>query len=229
MKTASELPALVKVLLYLTAITFVFSWLPFVRCLFDGETYTWGTGYFGRSFSGSGTAGDYWLLILRVAFGLLIFYTAYRSGKRVLFYMLLLLWYLPLLLDAVYLAIYNPEQMRFRGDTLGIDISVAAVIPAFLSLVFVLITYSMYLEQKRIRFVVPTWVRRNNFWLILLMGMLPVQCALLHFGEPHGTTDKVGVVLTILQCLLLPKVFQPYAPKPSSGANLSGRMVINAG
>ena len=32
----------------------VFSWLPLVRILFDGESYQWGTSHFGIFFSSAG-------------------------------------------------------------------------------------------------------------------------------------------------------------------------------
>jgi zinc protease len=35
--------------------------------------------------------------------------------------------------------------------------------------------------------------------LIILGALLPLQCVLLQFGEPHGTTDAIGVMITIAQ------------------------------
>jgi hypothetical protein len=36
-----------------------------------------------------------------------------------------------------------------------------------------------------------------------------VQFLLLQFGEPHGTTDQIGVVITILQWLLVGAALRP--------------------
>ncbi|GAB4526604.1 MAG: hypothetical protein Kow00133_15470 [Amphiplicatus sp.] len=35
------------------------------------------------------------------------------------------------------------------------------------------------------------------------LAILPVQFALLRFGEPHARTDEIGVILTIAQWLAI--------------------------
>jgi len=69
------------------------------------------------------------------------------------------------------------------------------------------------------RRTVPGWSPTNTLWLALLLMMLPVQFALLRFGEAHGLTDRIGVVLTVLQCLLLGRIFRPALGRhPASSA-----------
>ena len=54
------------------------------------------------------------------------------------------------------------------------------------------------------------WSRRNTILALVILGPLPIQAILLGTGEPHATTDEIGVVISILQCLLLPLIFFPY-------------------
>ncbi len=44
---------LLKLLLGWTTLTFLLSWLPMIRALFDGATYQWGFALFGIPLSGA--------------------------------------------------------------------------------------------------------------------------------------------------------------------------------
>ena len=45
---------LLRVLLTWTSLTFLIAWLPFVRSAFDGDSYTWGFGWWGFAAGGTG-------------------------------------------------------------------------------------------------------------------------------------------------------------------------------
>jgi hypothetical protein len=47
------------------------------------------------------------------------------------------------------------------------------------------------------------WSNRNTRWVLVLAALLPMQLVLLRIGEPHGTTDQIGVLITIAQWFLL--------------------------
>ena len=53
------------------------------------------------------------------------------------------------------------------------------------------------------------WTRTNKVLGLALIALLPIQFVLLRFGEPHGTTDQIGVVLTILQWMLIGAALRP--------------------
>jgi len=70
---------LLKALLFWTACTFIAFWLPAVRGLFDGPTYTWGNvGGLG----GSGTSGDYWFPVLGSIAAIVILYLGWRGARQ---------------------------------------------------------------------------------------------------------------------------------------------------
>jgi hypothetical protein len=207
---------LLRIILGWTAVTMVFVWLPLIRGPMDGPSYLWGTSYWGLSVGGSGVSGDYWLLVVQGLVGLSILAIGWR-GARPPFHLLLLLWHGVLGSSAVYAALRNPDQYRFRGDTLGIDVSLAWAGPLFFGGFFVLaVLWTLRDRRRRERRIVPPWTRANTSWLAVLLAMLPVQFVLLRFGEVHGLTDRIGVLLTIAQCLLLGRIFRPAAGRTSA-------------
>lgn len=128
---------LLKVILILTSFTMIIVWLPLIRGFMDGSTYAWGHSLFGKQFSGNGISGDYWLLVLQAVVAIAVVYMGWRGAKQP-FHWLLLLWNVSGFLNAFYNAIQFPEEYRFRGDTLGVDVSVVWVSPLFWSVLTVL-------------------------------------------------------------------------------------------
>jgi hypothetical protein len=170
----------------------IFTWLPLIRGAMDGTSYAWGAGYFGLRVGGSGVGGHYWLLLVQGLVGLSILALGWR-GARSPFHALLLLWHGLLASSAVHSALTNPDQYRFRGDTMGIDISLAWAGPLFFGGFFLLALLWVVRDVRRgERRSVPAWSRSNSSWLALMLLLLPIQFALLRLGEPHGLTDKIG-------------------------------------
>ena len=202
---------LLRLLLGWTAVTFIFVWLPLIRGLMDGTSYVWGTNYWGISVGGSGIGGEYWLLVIQGFLGMLILGLGWR-GARPTSHGLLLLWHGVFGSSAVYSAITEPEAYRFRGDSLGIDVSIAWAGPLFFGGFFLLCIVWVHKDLRRGKLrIVPAWTRTNTNWLVILLAMLPVQFVLLGFWDEQPLTDQIGVVLTILQCLLLGRIFEPSA------------------
>ncbi len=201
--------ALLYALLIWTALTTVVFWLPTLRGAFDGPSYEW--GLFG--FGGRGVSGDYWFPVLGSAIALCAQYLAWR-GPRLPFYVLILGWSGFLAAGMLSLAVGNPGSLRFRGDTLGIDISIAVLGPALFGLWAVLAAIWIGLDVRgRATRTMTSWSNRNSRWLIALLALLPIQFVLLRFGEPHGLSDQIGVLVTIVQWLL---VVAAFGPKPVS-------------
>lgn len=205
---------LLRLLLAWTSIVFLTAWLPFLRGAFDGPSYEWGTSYWGIPFRGSGVRGDYWLPALKTALAVAILWLGWR-GARMPFHWLLLFWNLVLTTDAAYSAITRPDAFRFRGDTLGVDVSLAWIAP-LLTGVFLLLGVLWVVRDLRRREhrVAPPWTRANTAWAATLLALLPIQFALLRFGPPNSTADKLGVVLTIVQWLLIGLALKPRVVAP---------------
>ena len=210
---------LLKAILIWTMFTLIIVWLPLVRGLMDGNSYQWGYSFFGFQLGGRGLHGDYWFLLLQIAFGLVLLYLGWR-GARQPFHWLLLLWNIQLGLQAIYNALAFPEDYRFRGDTLGVDVSLAWVGPllfggfALLSIFWVV--RDIKGGQQR---TVPQWTPANRLLLLIAVGLLPFQFVLLRYGPQHGPGDQVGVILTMLQWALINLGLFPWSRTREYAAN----------
>lgn len=193
---------LLKLILFWISIIFLTGWLPMIRGAFDGPSYEWGTEYFGYRFGGKGTSGDYWLPVLRSFLGIAVLFFGWRGYWRSFTFLAM-----PVLLfniyDSLYSSFLDPDAYLFRGDTLGVEISLAWVAPV-LSVIFLVLTGRWLGKQSRLEArPVSPWSRSNTVWIACLAALLPIQFFLLHHGTPQSLHDKIGVVLTILQWLLL--------------------------
>lgn len=200
-------------LIFWVTLVFLFAWLPLVRSIFDGGSYEWGTAHFGAAFRGAGLSGDLWYLLSKLAIGVLALYGTCR------------IWRPGLWLACAIVAIYfmdslqgyltDPAALIFRGDTLGIEINIGlvAVVLNALAVAAALVILLAWLRLPEFRPLSPGSRRA----LVVLAALLPVQFVLLRFGEPHGTTDQAGVILTLLQWLAVSWAISRKAlgPKPS--------------
>jgi len=202
---------LLRAILIWTAVTLIIVWLPFVRGLMDGDAYEWGNEFFGKRFGGHGVRGDYWLLVIEAAFGIFLLYLGWR-GARPPFHWLLLFWQILIAAQACYNSFSAPEDYRFQGDTLGVDVSLAWVGPVlFGGFALLSILWVVRDRQTRHEKTLPKWSRTNSVFLWIVLGLLPVQFALLRFGEQHGTRDQAGVILTMLQWILISCALFPWS------------------
>ena len=202
---------ILKLILIWTMITMILVWLPLVRGVMDGESYKWGGTFWGMQFSGSGVRGDYWVLILQALLGITLLYLGWRGAKQP-FHWLLLLWHVPMGVQAFYDAITSPEDYRFRGDTLGVEISLAWVGPLLFGGVALLSLFWVVRDLRRSRDrVIVEWTRANRIFIFVVLCLLPIQFVLLRFGEPHGPGDQAGVILTMVQWVLITLALVPWS------------------
>jgi hypothetical protein len=211
---------LLKAILIWTMLTFLLTWLPLVRGLMDGDSYQWGNSFWGFQLGGRGVHGHYWVLVLQALFGIALLYLGWRGAQQP-FSWLLLLWHIPLGVQATYDAFSSPEDYRFRGDSLGVDVSLAWVGPLFFGgfalLSILWVVRNLKLRRER---VVLEWARANHVLLLVAVALLPIQFVLLRFGEPHGTGDQLGVILTMLQWVLINLGLYPWAAKALAPATV---------
>lgn len=184
------------VLLIWTAATFLPAWLVTIRGLFDGEAYAWGVT---ETIKGRGISGYYPVAPAAALLGLSILTLGWRGAMRP-FHLLLALWHIPLGVLASVAARRNRGALRLQGDTLGIDISLATVAPIVLGAAATGSACLALLERKTIPAASSP---PNRPILTAAAALLPVQFVLLRNGEQNGLTDKLGVVLIIIQWVLI--------------------------
>ncbi|MGB5203671.1 hypothetical protein [Eudoraea sp.] len=196
-----------NLLLILTSLTFATSWLPFIRGISDGESYQWGTTFFGKLFYGSGTGGDFYYVLLNVAIGLGLMYTFYWGRRRNMFYLLLIIWYGSMIANSFY-EVFLGEGYMFHGDTLNVHLDLSFIIIPFMIVMGALVV-KVIIEDRKHSFLAKA-TKKNKFWATLLLVPIPGQVVLFYMGEPHGITDKIGVIIALLQVALAWTAFKGY-------------------
>lgn len=211
--------ALLSILMVALAVTTLVFWLPTVRGLLDGPAYQWSNFGFG----GRGTTGDYWFPVAGTVGTLAAFWLGWRGGRFPV-HLVLVGWFGLLATVMVHLSLTTPEAARFRGDTLGVDISLVWVGPlVFCALAILAAVWALRdLRSRRVggsRRAVPPWARRNSLLLGIAAILLPVQVVLLGQGPIHGSLDQVGVVLVLVQWFVLALALRPVPSGPGAGAS----------
>lgn len=180
-------------------LTFLTAWLPSVRSLMDGPSYEWAGTLLGYSFSGAGLAGDYPFVLIKAAFGLAFLFFGWRHPNGG-FRLGLVLWMALMLTDTLVNVIASPGNFRIRGDTLGIDISLAVVVPA---LDAAMLALASYWALRAPALPVPPLARANFVMLGTAAALLPPEYALLSTGRGQDAFDVMGVLLTMAGWALL--------------------------
>jgi hypothetical protein len=200
---------LLPLLLAWTALTTVVFWLPSVRGLMDGPSYSWGLMGLG----GRGTGGDYWFPPAASALALLTLWLGWRGGRFPV-HLLLVGWHGGLTALMLRIALRDPESLRFQGDTLGVDVNLGwGALLLFGAFALLALVWGVG-EVRRGAFnagsrQLPPWSPRNTRLLAFAVVLLPIQFLLLGAGPPHGGTDQVGVLLILLQWGVLAVAFRP--------------------
>lgn len=207
-KHSSKPGPLLRWLLAWTAVTTVPFWLISVRSLFDGASYEW--SYFG--FGGAGLSSDYWLPAVAAVLAIALRYLGWR-GAPLPFHLMLVGWHLFLAVSVSSLAIADPGSLRLRGDSLGIDVSLAIAGPvlfcAWAALALWWAVRDFVRRGKHSQLIRSNPDRR---WALALAALLPLQFVLLRFGPPGSLADAFGVIVTIAQWLLLGHALRPQSP-----------------
>lgn len=180
-------------------LTFLTAWLPLLRGAMDGPSYQWGGGLFGFQFSGAGLAGDYGFVVAKAAVAVALLFSGWRrpnGGFRIA----LAGWLALMLADTIYNVVTAPGDFRFRGDTLGVDVSLALAAPA---LDGAMLALAGWWALKAPPLPVPPLARVNFVLLATAAALLPVQYALLSSGAGQDMNDVIGVLLTMLGWFLL--------------------------
>jgi hypothetical protein len=111
-----------------------------------------------------------------------------------------MLWLAFWLASTIHNVLGAPDDYRFRGDTLGLDISLAWVGPGF-GLVMLALAALWAFRAPEIQ--VPPLAVVNRMLLAAFVLLIPVQYALLSAGRGQDNFDVAGVVVTLAGWILL--------------------------
>jgi hypothetical protein len=209
-----------RVLAFLISVTFMIVWLPFIRSLFDGVTYVWGMSYFGFAIHGAGVTPAFSFLVLQLAFYAALIVGMYRMKNRLLYHILLAVWWINVFGNLLFDIAVNGDTM-FHGDTLNVHISITMIVVPLSLLALLIVALFIRSESSALLPEPGPWTPRNSQLTNIFLISLPVLFILLFFGEPHALTDEIGVLIAIAHCFYLPIVFRPFGAtelsRPSYG------------
>jgi len=189
----------------------ILPWLVFFRLTFEGNSYSWGTDYFGRMFYSAGLARpDFLVIYALLAMSLFLLYQLRKQNFKLI--APVLVGYLAFFAaDALY-ALLRGEPIIFQGDTLGVTVDLST--PFFvLQFGMFVVAIAWWLGVRDIATGPgPLPMAKYKQTIVkICIAIVPVQLLLLIFGEPHALTDEVGVILTIWQWVMLAFAFYPGA------------------
>jgi len=183
-------------------------WLVFFRLSLEGDSYRWGTQFFNWTFYSSGFARvDFLLIYALLAIGIFLLWQM-RQYRFAVAGPTLTAFLGVLAADAMF-QFLRGVPIIFQGDTLGVNVDIS--IPFYgLQFVMFLIAIAWWMGVVGLRPApaLPVTGLRKHLIRICLF-FIPVQILLLVVGEPHGLTDQIGVVGTLLQWSLLAYAFYP--------------------
>ena len=197
-------------LMILISLTFMIVWLPFIRSVFDGDTYQWGTNYFGLFISGAGITPSILFLVLQLAFYSVLIVGMYRMANRTLYHFLTIVWWTNVFGNLISDILINGDT-EFHGDTMDVHMSISFIVIPLSVLALGIVALFIRAEK---RYLIHQPLRMGSLNRKLGIGFLlslPVLFCLLFFGEPHATTDEMGVIIAIAHCFYIPFIFKPYA------------------
>lgn len=199
------------ILTFVIGLSFITTWLPFLRSFFDGASYQWALDYFGVLLSGRGLTVDYIFLIIVCGLYFSLFISTYWARQRWIYYLLLAWWWIHFFGNLLYDIVQNGDTM-FHGDTMNIHISISSVVIPLSIVALVLITWVILTDRKQPNAQLP-WTKRNTLKAAIVLGPLLLLGILLSSGTAHGISDMIGVSIAILQCFVIPFIFSPVVGK----------------
>lgn len=198
--------------LFWFTLTTVIFWLPTVRGAFDGDSYVWGLLGLG----GRGVGGDYLFPVLASLFSIAVIAAGWR--QRTWAYAIIAVWSVLMLVAATVAVAIRGGDIRFRGDTLGVNVSLAWLGPFVFGLAVIVSGLAYLRAYRQPAREVHRWSPVNRRWLATLVTLLPIQFVLLRFGDPASVLDQIGVIITMMQWLFVGRIFRPAVNRMSSEA-----------
>lgn len=159
----------------------------------EGSAFSWGLGPIG----GTGTSGDYWVVLVAALFGSATLALGWR-GPRGPYRLLLPAWGALLVLQSGSAWLLEPEA-RVIGETVGLDAPLGgAIVAADVAFLIAAVVWTR-LDRRAPRVAPPpAWGRLNAIFGFGVLIALAFAAVAFSAGVQHGPSDRVGVGASIV-------------------------------
>lgn len=194
--------------LFWTAVTSIFAWLPLVRIIGRPDGYTWGI----LGLSGAGREGPWWIFVLLTIYVVTMLFCTFR-GPRTLLYSMLVLWHLTVAGVVIASVALGGSGAVFQGQGLHFAIPMWILMVPFV--LFAVATFTWIVLDARAGGAPERvgWNRTNTGWLLGSLALLGVALTLFRAGTNYNWVTAAAIITTILHWGMLIRSFEPAGEK----------------
>jgi hypothetical protein len=195
---------LFAVVMFWTALTTIFAWLPLVRIIARPEGYQWGI----LGLSGSGTEGPYWIFVPLTCHAVTLLFSAFRA-PRALFYPLVILWHLMATAVIVTGVLQGGRGATFQGQGLHFSVPMWLLVVPFAAATIAVVAWAILDHRAGGGPTTVPWARANTRRLGLSVGLLAAALLLFRAGTNYNWVTAVAIVTTIAHWSVMIQAFTP--------------------
>jgi hypothetical protein len=199
---------LLRPVMFWTAVTGIFAWLPLVRIIGRPDGYTWGI----LGLSGAGTTGPFWIFIVLTAYVLVMLFAGQR-GPRALFRPMLLIWHLAVNATVVAGLLQEGTGATLQGQGLHFEIPLWTLAVPFVGFLGLAIAWVVVDRRAGAAPFVAPWTHGNTVRLAGSLLLLAVALLLFRAGTNYNWVTAAAIVTTIGHWVLL---IDAFAPRPAT-------------
>lgn len=208
------------VVMFWTAVTSIFAWLPLVRIIGRPDGYQWAI----LGLSGAGTSGPYWIFIGLTAYVVVMLFAAFRLPRAVC-YPMLLLWHTVVTAVVAAGVLQGGAGATLQGQGLRFSFSLwMLLVPCVAGLALAVVWIVADRRAGGLPAVAP-WSRPNTVRLVASLAVLMVALALFRAGTNYNWVTAAAIVATVVHWILLVESFAASggpAPQASGADAVSG-------
>ena len=171
-------------------------------------------GWFGAF--GTGVDSALWVPLATTVVPWTIVALAPPRGHIRIFSAALVTWQAAVFAMFSYASLTLGSRMTLRGDTFGVELNVALIAPLLSGLALAASVWWVVKNRQLSRSTRPIpWRPRVGWWIgVAVVNSLAILTlfALRDGAPPHATSDRIAILLVVLQFFIAPRIFDPPAP-----------------
>ena len=200
------------VVMFSTAVTAIFAWLPLARIIGRPDGYQWGI----LGISGVGTDGPYWIFICLTVYVVSMLFAAFR-WPRAIFYPMLILWHLLVVAVVGAGVALGGDSARLQGQGLHFSFALWAVLVPLLVFLGLAIAWVIVDRRAGGAPAAAPWGRANTVRLLISLALLAGALLLFRAGTNYNWVTAVAIATTVAHWIMLVEAFAASSLQPAQG------------